>query len=426
MLTHLSVKGFKSLSDIQDLALGRINVFVGANGSGKTSILETLGILGATASGLLDDGQLARRGVRLGSYESYQTSFQCQESPETISISATWQDAHDKAQYQLRIHESATEDSDGWSYERNYLKNDQILLPESGPPDVTVVELKYPPITVKWPAFLEREPFKDFLAALGDYAIFSPETPKLRGTEPDVTQRSPVGLAGGRLAEAVDELQKHSGYYDELDQQVNEQLAEAVDELPKRSGGSAVWDSIEEDLLELLDWVAGVDVVPPTKELIPSNIPTLRQVIRFTDAWMADERNQLWAYNASEGALYVLFALVLALHPRSPRLFAIENLDQVMHPRLARALVRLFCKQVLQSKNKTQVLLTTHNPLVLDGLDLKDDRVRLFTVERGLSGATRVDRVILSQRHLDDVESGGLSVSDLWIMGRLGGVPDIF
>jgi len=65
---------------------------------------------------------------------------------------------------------------------------------------------------------------------------------------------------------------------------------------------------------------------------------------------MAQQHNHLSGYDASEGALYVLFALVLALHPRSPRLFAIENPAQTMHLRLARATLRLFCQQILKAK----------------------------------------------------------------------------
>jgi predicted ATPase len=149
-----------------------------------------------------------------------------------------------------------------------------------------------------------------------------------------------------------------------------------------------------------------------------------RNVILFTDRWMEDERNQLSAYDASEGALYVLFALVLALHLDTPRLFAIENLDQAMHPRLARATIRLFCQQILASSPPRQVLLTTHNPLVLDGLDLRGERVRLFTVERNAQGATRVDRVQVSDEIVQAAEDG-LSLSRLWVMGRLGGAPDI-
>ncbi len=140
---------------------------------------------------------------------------------------------------------------------------------------------------------------------------------------------------------------------------------------------------------------------------------------------MADDHNRLSAYDASEGALYVLFALVLALHPKSPRLFAVEHLDQNMHPRLARATVRLFCELMLKARPERQALLTTHNPLVLDGLDLRDDRIRLFTVERDATGATRVDRVPVSDEMLRAIENG-LSLSNLWVMGRLGGAPDLF
>jgi len=235
-----------------------------------------------------------------------------------------------------------------------------------------------------------------FKAALSEYAIFSPNTPVLRGTETD-SQRLPVGLAGGRLPEAIAEL------------------------LDAKRG---VFGALDE-LLQLLDWVDQIAIVPPSRELVPPSIPTLRNIIQFTDRWMAKERNQLSAYDASEGALYVLFALVLALHPKSPPLFAIENLDQAMHPRLARATIRLFCQQILKTTPQRQALLTTHNPLVLDGLDLRDDRICLFTVERDRQGATRVDRVEVSDEIIKATQEG-LSLSDLWVMGRLGGVPDIF
>jgi hypothetical protein len=121
----------------------------------------------------------------------------------------------------------------------------------------------------------------------------------------------------------------------------------------------------------------------------------------------------------------VLFALVLALHKKAPPLFAVEQLDQNMHPRLARAIIRLFCELLLGANPARQALLTTHNPLVLDGLNLRDDRIRLFTVERNLHGATRVERVVVSDEMLGAIDHG-LSLSNLWLMGRIGGVPDFF
>jgi len=80
---------------------------------------------------------------------------------------------------------------------------------------------------------------------------------------------------------------------------------------------------------------------------------------------------------------------------------------------------------MLRADPARQALLTTHNPPVLDGLDIRDDRIRLFAVERNSAGATEVHRVRVSEEILRATQSG-LSLSNLWVMGRLGGVPDLF
>ncbi len=71
------------------------------------------------------------------------------------------------------------------------------------------------------------------------------------------------------------------------------------------------------------------------------------------------------------------------------------------------------------------MLATTHNPLVLDGLDLLDDRIRLFTVDRDSSGASQVNRVQVTPELMAQAENG-FSLSQLWTMGRFGGVPKNF
>ena len=137
-------------------------------------------------------------------------------------------------------------------------------------------------------------------------------------------------------------------------------------------------------------------------------------------------RNQISGYDASEGALYVLFMLVLALHPKVPKFFAVDNFDQALNPRLATVLTAKFCELILDSDPQKQVLLTTHNPAVLDGLNLMDDRIRLFAVNRNYStkGATEVRRITVSQ-DIIDADEQGLSLSNLWKMGRLGGIPNL-
>jgi predicted ATPase len=74
MLGKVTVKGFKSVV-AQSVDLGRLNVFVGANGAGKSVVLEAIGVLGAAAEGRVDDASLLRRGVRPGVPALYKNAF---------------------------------------------------------------------------------------------------------------------------------------------------------------------------------------------------------------------------------------------------------------------------------------------------------------------------------------------------------------
>ncbi len=139
---------------------------------------------------------------------------------------------------------------------------------------------------------------------------------------------------------------------------------------------------------------------------------------------MAEGRNTLTAYDASEGALYVLFCMVLCVHPAASPVLAIDNFDHGLNPRLSRALVQRMCDWVLDAPEPRQMLLTTHSPLVLDGLDLTDDRVRLFAVDRSSEGRTQVRRIEVNERMLQ-LAKEGMTLSRLWVMGELGGVPNV-
>jgi AAA15 family ATPase/GTPase len=131
------------------------------------------------------------------------------------------------------------------------------------------------------------------------------------------------------------------------------------------------------------------------------------------------ENKRFTAYDASEGALYVLLLLCLAVHDKAPAVFAIDNFDHAMNPRLAKATTRIFSELVLKAK-KT-VFLTTHNPLVLDGLDIQNDDIRLFAMDRSDEGFAKIRRIEVDQTLLDEKQP----LSRLWVNGRLGGVPEL-
>ena len=53
MIDNIHIKNFKSIVDLT-LDLGRFNVIIGANGCGKTNILEAITFASAASQGKLD------------------------------------------------------------------------------------------------------------------------------------------------------------------------------------------------------------------------------------------------------------------------------------------------------------------------------------------------------------------------------------
>lgn len=75
MIRTIHINDFKSIVE-QPIELGRVNCLIGANGSGKSNILEAIGVLSAAANGRVDDESLMRRGVRVGTPSLFKSSFE--------------------------------------------------------------------------------------------------------------------------------------------------------------------------------------------------------------------------------------------------------------------------------------------------------------------------------------------------------------
>ena len=173
-----------------------------------------------------------------------------------------------------------------------------------------------------------------------------------------------------------------------------------------------------DDVLELIEWVSDIHITKPKKSNLNPGVPSTRQVIEFQDRFLKD-KSVFTGYDASEGALYVLFMLALAMHPDVPGMFAIDSFDHALNPRLAKRITEIFSQLIIES-GKT-VFTTTHNPLVLDGLNLADERIRLFAINKNKYGYAELNRIQISQKLLET----GQSLSRLWINGLLGGVPEL-
>ena len=397
-IRRLTVGGFKSLHAV-DVELGQVNVFIGANGAGKSNLLEAIGLLGAAVGGRVDDQALLRRGVRPGVPALYKSAFKSRSVPPKISLYAH---AVTGVSYHAYITNPLFDPQPFWIFGNETIRDaDESKVASRGPRGNASVGRQRLELenhgSVAALTRADRETpaaIRDFLDGLADYAIFSPVTPVLRGIAPDTAPRAPVGLFGGQLAEAVGLM---------MSTQVGKQeLAEVYD---------------------LIDWADDVSIGEPSAQFVSPSVPTTRHVLRFRDRHLTRRRATLSAYDASEGALYVLFMLILAAHHQSPRSFAIDNFDQSLNPRTARALARIFVDKVLS--HERQAFLTTHNPLVLDGLPLDDDRVRLYAVERDRRSGETVVRRVTANLARAKKSLGDAPLSRLWVMGRLGGVPNV-
>ncbi len=63
MIRSVRVQNYKSLANLA-LELGRVTVLIGANGSGKSNILEAIALASAASQDKLDNEFLISRGIR--------------------------------------------------------------------------------------------------------------------------------------------------------------------------------------------------------------------------------------------------------------------------------------------------------------------------------------------------------------------------
>ena len=399
MITQISVKHFKSIFNVQ-FEPGMVNVLIGANGSGKSALLDAIGVLSAAIGERVDDSSLQSRGVRLGTPALYKSSFKNQRVPLTIELGICWQNSAGHWDYKVNLNNPIEKPRSSWEFHSERLDlNKSNVFGRSRATKLENLDIeidKYSSLFSFSKGIGTVKKVEDLFNTIKEYGIYTPNTSTLRGTQPDPFQRQPVGLLGGRLAEAANDLlQQENGMFGTMEL---------------------------DDLLELVDWVNSINVGKPSKYMLSPSVPSMSKVIIFTDRFMGSGRNELTSHDASEGSLFVLFVLIMALHEASPKMFAIDNFDQAMNPRLARKVTKIFCDQVI--RNNKIAFITTHNPQTLDGLDLWDNRIRLFTVERNELGYTQINRVMVNEE-LSEMGKKGYSLSRLWTMGRLGGVPNL-
>ena len=364
MIKTIIIRNFKSIA-AASLDLGNVNVFIGANGAGKSNILEAVGMVASERASSIEVNILAQKGVRIAKPDLMVSSF-----------------------YGLPSHDSIDVEILGTEGERV-----QYHVMNPSPEDI------YPTwkVTCSTGTFREgadkemiSKKMKELRTYVSNYLIYSLSVDALRGFTSDSMQY-PLGINGEGLDVLLNNLPK-------------EEIA-----------------LIKETAKEYIDWIE--DIFFDGEEIYKMQgykLGRSKSNLYFRDRFMQKKNNLFSAENANEGALELLFYLTLFISKKTPGFFAIDNIENGLNPRLCRFLMKKICEQAV--KNNKQVLVTTHNPSVLDGLNLNDGAQRLYVVVRSDEGKTQVKRI----KTKESVDGPRMMLSEMWVKGLIGGLPDNF
>lgn len=446
MLTEINIANYKSINNLK-LSLGRVNVFIGENGAGKSNILEAIALAGAANAEKLDNEFLASRGIRVTQPELMRPAFADFSNTSQIIITVddgesspkTFELANDNTPYAqwhcliklknkpdtAALKEAIAGLDEVFEFIKNnfYIDNnpsskggekgavasknsqaegesnifsvtdkgrslksleDAVKVLQSS--QIVINKIRKNQTTRnKSKSQFESSILQASYHQLNSFVIYSPENSALRVFEKE-GQIEPLGVNGEGLLKLLSVL----GKSDQKD----------------------VLNTIKSSL-HVLDWFKNFDIVDEPAGMVNR--------MEIEDRFLAKDKKYFDQKSANEGFLFLVFYFALFSSDLTPKFFAIDNIDVSLNPKLCQRLMQQLV--LLSKKNDKQVLLTTHNPAVLDGLNLDDDEQRLFVVSRNELGQTKVKRV-KKPRSIEGVPPTRLS--EAFLRGALGGLPKGF
>jgi predicted ATPase len=374
MIKEIYIENYKSIHKLK-LELGRVTTLIGENGSGKSNILEAIAFSAAAAGNKLDDEFLASRGIRETEPELMRAAFDKENLDKGIKISFGENQVIDFDYILQNQNKSYTK----WTNEALQIK-DSSLDSESSIDDIPDKELKKAFEEVIKSIKKLRSAFEE--NDLQKFIIYSPEYQCLRNFREE-GQIRPLGIHGEGLFKLLQVLSSDENKLDEI-----------------------------KEKLKLMGWFKDFQV--------PNNLFTGERAIQITDRYI-DQELSFDQRSTNEGFLFLLFYFCLFISEDTPKFFAIDNIDASLNPKLCQRLVKELVS--LAKKYDKQVIFTTHNPAILDGLNLDDDEQRLFIISRNKSGYTKARRFLKPE-----TAEGEKSVrmSEAFLRGYIGGLPKSF
>ncbi len=375
MINKIDIKNFKSIEDLS-IELGRVNVVIGANGSGKTNILEAI-VMGAAASSDKLDYEFIGNRMRVTSPEFMRNAFSTNNKDDIKlnfsinEIKFSYNLINYEGDYRTWINNKKQESI--WEKMEKFRNEFKINEPDR----IHFFEKDF--INTFAEEIAEEEERKIKINKIANFLIYTPELSYLKKFE-EQAQITPLGVKGEGLFYTLKQAFKNKKQMEDI-----------------------------KEYLHLLDWFEDIK--------IPNGLMSNEYKIAIKDRFISSELNYFDQRSSNEGFLYLLFYLVLFTSENTPPFFAIDNIETGFNPKLCTELI-IALNQLAIKYNK-QVIITTHNAAILDGINLNDDNQRLFVTNRNREGKTYIERI-------QQKPNTKMKLSELWTKGIIGGIPDNF
>ena len=375
----LSVKNYRALRDIELKQLKPLTVFLGANGSGKSTFFDVFAFLSECFTGGLRQAWNKRGGLKelrtRGCNGPIEFELKYREKPKTPIIT-----------YHLSIDENAEGpfvDTE-WLQWRRGSRGKHVRFLNFHHGKGSVIPGEKPDKT--------GTPIKEQLDEQSTLAVNmfgqSAQHPRVSALRRFITDWYLSDLSTDAARQATDDGPQ-------------KRLSETGDNLPN------VIQYLQERYPERLEKIISVlsDRVPRLEKVNTELMRDGRRLLKIKDAPF---EQPILAKFASDGTLKLLSYLTLFHDPQPPQLIGIEEPENYLHPRLLTGLVG----ECLEVSMMSQLIITTHSPRFVNELSADEVWV-LYRDEQGFTVCKRASEMLGIEQLLD----AGAKLGQLWMEG---------
>lgn len=390
MLTHVEIKGYKSLKDVS-LDMNGLTVLIGPNGSGKSNFLDVFALMPEAAHGRLSSGIVRRGNMDACLFKGATGGFLFQFDFDTLEQEKVG------VRYELQIEEvfagfsgvyrevvlvrSTSSNSSFAPRVQANLANDDVLFYDA--PSYTNATRKNLETDDELVIFQVKDrttyptPY-ELLRELQGWTCYTPL---------DVGPQSLLRLPQ-TIQQGMDLLPDGSN------------LFSVLQNIQNKSPG--IWGEVCEILANFYEGFRDMT--------FPNEGGDGKILLRWWEHPFEKKYN--FSVNLlSDGTLRLLVLLAILKTPTPPPLICIEEPELGLHPDW----IKLVAELLEEAATRTQIIVTTHSPTLVSHVQPK----HVVVVEKE-DGATYLERLSAEKLSawLEEFQLG-----DLWLAGHLGGRP---